>query len=100
MNIPYEIDKKLVRGLDYYAHTVFEIHATIKGFGAQNALGGGGRYQNLVKELGGPDTPGIGYAFGMERLLSALEQEGIALTSPKQLDVYFITFDQQSRKRQ
>ena len=99
MNIPYEIDKKLVRGLDYYAHTVFEIHATIKGFGAQNALGGGGRYQNLVKELGGPDTPGIGYAFGMERLLSALEQEGIALTSPKQLDVYFITFDQQSRKK-
>lgn len=99
MNIPYEIDRKLVRGLDYYAHTVFEIHATIKGFGAQNALGGGGRYQNLVKELGGPDTPGIGYAFGMERLLSALEQEGITLTSPKQLDVYFITFDQQSRKK-
>ncbi|OED59401.1 histidine--tRNA ligase [Acholeplasma laidlawii] len=99
MNIPYEIDRKLVRGLDYYAHTVFEIHATIKGFGAQNALGGGGRYQNLVKELGGPDTPGIGYAFGMERLLSALEQEGITLTSTKQLDVYFITFDQQSRKK-
>lgn len=99
MNIPYEIDRKLVRGLDYYAHTVFEIHATIKGFGAQNALGGGGRYQNLVKELGGPDTPGIGYAFGMERLLSALEQEGITLTSPKQLDVYFIAFDQQSRKK-
>src|SRR5690554_7653111 len=99
MHIPYEVNKKLVRGLDYYAHTVFEIHATIKGFGAQNALGGGGRYQNLVKELGGPDTPGIGYAFGMERLLSALEQEGITLTSPKQLDVYFITFDQQSRKK-
>lgn len=98
MKIPYEIDKKLVRGLDYYAHTVFEIHATIKGFGAQNALGGGGRYQNLVKELGGPDMPGIGYAFGMERLLSALEQEGIELPKPKQMDIYFITFDAQSRK--
>ena len=99
MHIPYEVNKKLVRGLDYYAHTVFEIHATIKGFGAQNALGGGGRYQNLVKELGGPDTPGIGYAFGMERLLDALNQEGIELADQATMDVYFITFDDASKNQ-
>lgn len=99
MQIPYEIDKRLVRGLDYYAHTVFEIHATIQGFGAQNALGGGGRYQNLVKELGGPDMAGIGYAFGMERLLSALEAEGIDIKSSKTLDVYFVSFDENTRKK-
>lgn len=99
MEIPYEIDKKLVRGLDYYTHTVFEIHATTEGFGAQNALGGGGRYQNLVKELGGPDLPGIGYAFGMERLLSALKQEGIQLPNHNKLDVYFVTFDDKTRKQ-
>lgn len=99
MQIPYEIEKRLVRGLDYYAHTVFEIHATIQGFGAQNALGGGGRYQKLVKELGGPDIAGIGYAFGMERLLSALEAESIELKTSKTLDVYFVSFDEDTRKK-
>jgi histidyl-tRNA synthetase len=66
--ISYEIAHKLVRGLDYYSHTVFEIEADIEGFGAQNVLGGGGRYQKLVSELGGPDLGGIGFACGMERL--------------------------------
>ncbi len=95
--VAYEIDKKLVRGLDYYSHTVFEIQANIPGFGAQNALGGGGRYQNLVKELGGPSVPGVGYAFGMERLLDALEMEGIHLAGSQPLDAYFITFNQEAK---
>lgn len=75
MQIEYEIAPRLVRGLDYYTHTVFEVEANIEGFGAQNVLAGGGRYNKLVEALGGPQTPGIGFAFGMERLLLALEAE-------------------------
>lgn len=61
-----EVAPRLVRGLDYYTRTVFEVHAA--GLGAQNAVGGGGRYDQLVKDLGGPDTPSIGFSIGMERL--------------------------------
>ncbi|CCV64543.1 Histidyl-tRNA synthetase [Alteracholeplasma palmae J233] len=92
-NIPYETAPKLVRGLDYYSHTVFEIEADIEGFGAQNVLGGGGCYQKLVQELGGPDLSGIGFAFGMERLLLALEAEDISLIDEDKLDAYILTFD-------
>jgi len=70
LNIPYEKNARLVRGLDYYNRTAFEM--TAKGLGAQNAVGGGGRYDGLVAELGGNDIPGIGFAFGMERLLMLL----------------------------
>jgi len=70
LGIPYEVDPRLVRGLDYYTRTVFEIHAA--GLGAQNAVGGGGRYDQLVKDFGGPDTPAIGFSIGMERLLLAV----------------------------
>jgi histidyl-tRNA synthetase len=64
--IEVEIAPRLVRGLDYYTRTVFEVHAS--SLGAQNAVGGGGRYDQLVKDLGGPDTPSIGFSIGMERL--------------------------------
>ena len=90
--ISYEIAPKLVRGLDYYSHTVFEIEADIEGFGAQNVLGGGGRYQKLVSELGGPDLGGIGFAFGMERLLLALDAENVDFAQESALDAYIITF--------
>jgi histidyl-tRNA synthetase len=92
--ISYEIAPKLVRGLDYYSHTVFEIEADIEGFGAQNVLGGGGRYQKLVKELGGPDLGGIGFAFGMERLLLALDAENVNFAQESELDAFVITFDE------
>jgi len=92
--ISYEIAPKLVRGLDYYSHTVFEIEADIEGFGAQNVLGGGGRYQKLVKELGGPDLGGIGFAFGMERLLLALEAENVDFAKETECDAFVITFDE------
>lgn len=95
--IDYEIAPKLVRGLDYYTHTVFEIEADIEGFGAQNVLGGGGRYQSLVKELGGPDLPGIGFAFGMERLIIAMESENIHFKDDETNDVFFIAIDTQAR---
>jgi histidyl-tRNA synthetase len=91
--ISFEIAPKLVRGLDYYSHTVFEIEADIEGFGAQNVLGGGGRYQKLVSELGGPDLGGIGFACGMERLLLALEAENIELEKEDVLDAYVIVFN-------
>ncbi|MDD2372513.1 MAG: His/Gly/Thr/Pro-type tRNA ligase C-terminal domain-containing protein, partial [Syntrophomonadaceae bacterium] len=69
-SIDYRHDDNLVRGLDYYTNTAFEIH--IPGIGAQSAVGGGGRYNGLVEECGGPDLPGIGFAMGIERLLLAV----------------------------
>jgi histidyl-tRNA synthetase len=71
--MPYEVDPTLVRGLDYYTRTVFEFES--ERLGAQAALGGGGRYDRLVEELGGPPTPGIGFAAGVERLLLAAEDD-------------------------
>jgi histidyl-tRNA synthetase len=70
--IGYKIDERLVRGLDYYSRTVFEIKSSLPG--AQGTISAGGRYDYLVKELGGPDTPAAGFAFGMERLASVLEE--------------------------
>ncbi len=71
--LKYEIDESLVRGLDYYTHTVFEIDADLESLGAQSTLVGGGRYNNLVNSLDGPKVPAVGFAFGVERLLLALE---------------------------
>lgn len=98
LKIPFEYDPKLVRGLDYYSHIVFEIQADIEGFGAQNILGGGGRYDNLVSELGGPDVGGIGFAFGMERLLFAIEAEGIDFVSEPSVDAFVIVMDKSLEK--
>ncbi len=69
----YEVDPRMVRGLDYYMRTTFEI--ITDRLGSQNAVGGGGRYNGLMKDLGGPDLPGIGFAIGMERLILLLQQE-------------------------
>jgi histidyl-tRNA synthetase len=79
LGIPFEVAPRLVRGLDYYTRTVFEVHA--ESLGAQNAVGGGGRYDRLVKDFGGPETPAIGFSIGMERLLlSAGPEAGGAWT--------------------
>lgn len=98
-NVKYQVNEKLVRGLDYYSHTVFEIEANIKGFGAQNVLGGGGRYDALVKELGGPAHEGIGFAFGVERLLYALEMEELLPKDDNDLDVFVIHFDKKTLEK-
>ncbi|WP_272975837.1 histidine--tRNA ligase [Deinococcus geothermalis] len=74
-NVPFDIDPAIVRGLDYYRRTAWELHH--QGVGAKSALGGGGRYDGLSTQLGGPEVPGIGWAFGIERLLLALEAEGV-----------------------
>ncbi|HOE74024.1 MAG TPA: histidine--tRNA ligase [Deltaproteobacteria bacterium] len=71
--VPYQKNPSLVRGLDYYTRTTFEI--TASGLGSQNAVAGGGRYDNLVKILGGPDVSGIGFAFGLERIILLLEEK-------------------------
>lgn len=93
MNIEYKVDPNVVRGLDYYTHTVFEVEASVEGFGAQNVLCGGGRYNGLVETIGGPSTPGVGFALGLERLLTALEFENIDLVKDDSLDIYIIPMD-------
>lgn len=90
LEICYEVDPKTIRGLDYYTHTVFEIEANIKDFGAQNVLCAGGRYNNLVENLDGPATPAVGFGLGSERLLLALEHENIDIVDEKSVDVYVI----------
>jgi len=88
--IAYEYDRNLVRGFDYYTHTIFEVQADIPGFGAQTTLCGGGRYDKLVEELGGPATPAIGFGMGLERVLLALEATGSELDIDRNVDVFFL----------
>ena len=75
LDVDYVIDTNLVRGLDYYSHTVFELISDDPKLGAGSTVGGGGRYNGLVEEVGGPATPGVGFAFGMERLMLAMDDE-------------------------
>lgn len=87
--IEYKINPLIVRGLDYYTKTVFEVIST--GIGAQGTVCGGGRYDGLVEELGGPSMPGVGFGMGLERLLLVLDSLGIALPSPTLCDVFVCT---------
>ncbi len=91
-HIKYIHDNNLVRGLDYYTNTAFEIH--IPQIGSQSAVGGGGRYNGLVKECGGPDIPGIGFALGMERLLLALDSMPGRIQPEVKLDVFLAVLDE------
>ncbi|MBE6138538.1 MAG: histidine--tRNA ligase [Firmicutes bacterium] len=95
MNIEFVVNPKIVRGLDYYTHTVFEVEASVEGFGSQNVLGAGGRYNNLVSSIGGPDTPGVGFALGLERLITALDFEKINIIEDNHIDVYVIPMSEQ-----
>ncbi|RSL31599.1 histidine--tRNA ligase [Salibacterium salarium] len=98
MGIPYEIDPGLVRGLDYYNNTAFEIMIDGDGFGAISTLTGGGRYNGLVEELGGPESPGIGFALSVERLLMALDAQGVELPVEKGIDCYLVTMGEEPSK--
>lgn len=89
--VTYIQDDNLVRGLDYYTNTAFEVH--IPGIGAQSAVGGGGRYNGLVQECGGPDLPGIGFALGMERLLAALDSRGERTIASSVIPVFIAVMD-------
>ncbi|WPK10842.1 histidine--tRNA ligase [Lysinibacillus louembei] len=99
LGIAYEIDPNLVRGLDYYNHTTFEIMSTAAGFGAITTLCGGGRYNGLVEDIGGPDMPGIGFALSIERLLLALEAEGVELDVKDELDVFVVALDDAAKMK-
>lgn len=98
MDVPFEVDAALVRGLDYYNNTAFEIMIDGEGFGAITTLTGGGRYNGLVEDIGGPDTPGIGFALSIERLIMALETQGIGLPVNEGLDVYVVTMGDAAKK--
>ncbi|NMA66159.1 MAG: histidine--tRNA ligase [Clostridiaceae bacterium] len=86
IGIPFNIDKGIVRGLDYYTRTVFEFVS--KNIGSQGTVCGGGRYDGLVEECGGAPTPGIGFALGVERLLLEIRSQGIEIPKPEAPDIY------------
>ena len=88
MEIKYKIDNNLVRGLDYYTDTVFEVEAKVGD--SLSILGGGGRYNNLVENMDGPSVPAVGFAFGLERIINALDSEDVRVISDNALDCYVI----------
>ncbi len=94
LGVPYELEPSLVRGLDYYVRTAFEVHHPK--VGAQSALGGGGRYDGLSELLGGERVPGVGFALGVERVALALEAEGIAPPPPLRPHLYLIPLTQEA----
>tara|TARA_Y100001934_G_scaffold7384_1_gene10030 strand:- start:5039 stop:6304 length:1266 start_codon:yes stop_codon:yes gene_type:complete len=96
MNIPFTINHRLVRGLDYYTKTVFEFNSSQ--LGAQDAMLGGGRYDGLVEVLGGRPTPGIGFAAGMERFLIAMDDQDRGNNDPI-VDIYFVCLDEKGLPR-
>lgn len=97
LDIPYEVDSNMVRGLDYYNHTIFEVMSDSKAFGGKwTTVCAGGRYNGLVEQLGGPETPGVGFGLGVERLLLILDAEGIELNENNNLDVYVVGIGQET----
>lgn len=96
LGIDYKVDKNIVRGLDYYTKTVFEFVSD--NIGAQGTVCGGGRYDGLIEACGGNPTPGIGFAIGMERLLLAMESQGIEIAKPEGIDVFIATIGDKAQK--
>lgn len=95
LQIPFEVNSKLVRGLDYYNKTVFEI--TSGDLGAQNSVGGGGRYDGLIKTLGGPDLPAFGFGTGIERVIHTMIKQEIPLPSPPRHTLYIIPLGDEAK---
>jgi len=95
LEIKYYVEPRLVRGLDYYTKTAFEI---VSGeLGAQNAIGGGGRYDDLVEELGGKPTPAVGFAAGIERMIIALDQQKVEWPVEKRLDIFVAKVNEKNK---
>ena len=93
MDIPYNVNTNLVRGLDYYNHMVFEV--TLRD---SYALGGGGRYNGLVEVLGGPSTPGVGFAMGYDRTILAMEEEGVNIPINNSIDLYLLAVSESEKE--
>jgi histidyl-tRNA synthetase len=96
MDIPYRINPRLVRGLDYYTHTAFEYKA--QGIGSIDTIGGGGRYNGLVAQVGGDDRPGVGLGIGLERTLLLLENQGSRPNPDAGIDVYVIALGERAER--
>lgn len=96
MDIPYRVNPRLVRGLDYYTHTAFEYKA--QGIGSIDTIGGGGRYNGLVAEVGGDDRPGVGLGIGLERTLLLLEHQNVRPNSDAGVDVYVIALGDRAER--
>ncbi len=95
LNFPYRLDKRLVRGLDYYTKTAYEI---LSGdLGAQNAVCGGGRYDNLSEAIGGPRLPGVGFAGGLDRIVLVMEEQGCSFGRAPSAKVYAVALDESAR---
>ena len=90
LEIPYEVDPLLVRGIDYYQDTIFEMMVEDDSIGSQSTICGGGRYDGLVEELGGPSTPGFGFGIGLERLILLLKDQKVAVPENETVDVFVI----------
>lgn len=97
LGIDFTVDPNLVRGLDYYNHTAFEIMSDSEGFGAITTLCGGGRYNGLTEEIGGPEAPGIGFALSIERFIAALEAEKVELPLNKGIDCYLVSLGEEAK---
>ena len=98
LEIPFEIDETMVRGLDYYQDTIFEIMTDSKSFGAKTTICGGGRYDGLVQELDGPETPGFGFGLGIERLVLLMKDEQVELPELQELDVYVVGLGEETEE--
>ena len=98
LGIKYEINPNIVRGLDYYNHTVFEIEAKVAGFGSNNVIGAGGRYNGLVSQLDGPETACVGFASGIGRLVMALELEKVKLPIVDDIDLFLMYVNEDEKK--
>lgn len=96
MAIPYQVNPRLVRGLDYYTHTAFEYKA--QGIGSIDTIGGGGRYNGLVADIGGDDRPGVGFGIGLERTLLLLESQQVQPAVESGVDVYMIAFGERAER--
>ncbi|WP_281888961.1 histidine--tRNA ligase [Paenibacillus sp. YYML68] len=96
LGVPFRLNPRLVRGLDYYTHTAFEYKAA--GIGAIDTIGGGGRFNGLVGQIGGNDQPGVGLGLGLERILLVLQAQGIEVPGAKPLDVYVIGLGEAAEK--
>ena len=97
LGIPYELNASLVRGLDYYTKTAFEIWPSKTS--AQSALGGGGRYDNLLEMLGGQSKPAVGFAGGIERVIMAIQEQNIDIPQVRKADVFLAQLSEMAKKK-
>ena len=99
LEINYEIDENLVRGLDYYTDTVFEIEVNSNELGSSKVIGAGGRYNNLVNSLGGPETSAVGFALGVDRIISVLKLKEINIPIRNEIDAYIMYVNETEKEK-